>query len=334
MGSNKQIVFGMIVICSACGDNSKLCGPGTSDRDDDGVCESIVSETRCGDGTRMDPITQECAPDPAICTNGTTLVNNRCQDPAAALDIDIEEGPEPNGFEPGAVPAGLVDLEPIGGDGFVIHGCIKPTADAEPDVDVYQLTIAAPTLVRITADGVGGLAAGFQLTSSVAALAGWQRFGVGTATDGARRQVLLPAGGTYRVIVADARTLLPQITGGATTPPAGNPDGTSCYFVTIDQQTITPAPLDLVTGDMGTIDQNVELYAPTLPSGNVTLTSTMMTAHAQESIVVLRNGQLHAFDDDGSITFSGFSSGDTALVAADFVYQYAVFPVPYRLTSP
>ena len=324
----------MFVICSACGDNSKLCGPGTDDRNSDGVCESIVAETRCGDGTKLDSVTQLCTPDPAMCLNGTVLVNNRCQDPAGTLDIDLEEGPEPNGFETGAVPAGILTLEPVGSDGFVIHGCIKPTTDAEPDLDVYQLTIAAPTLVRITSDGVGGLNAGFQVTSTAAPLATWQRFGVGTATDGARRQLLLPVAGTYRVSIADARTLLPQISGGVTTPPAGNPDGSSCYFVTIDQQTIAPAPLDLATGDTGTIEGDIKLYAPTLPAGSVTLTSTMMTAHAQESIVVMRNGQLVAFDDDGSITVSGFSSGDTALVAADFVSQYAVFAVPSRVTSP
>jgi hypothetical protein len=333
VGSNKQIVFGLIVICGACGDNSKLCGPGTSDQDGDGVCESTVAEIRCGDGTRMDTLTQQCTPDPAICTNGTQLLNNRCRDPAGTLDIDIEEGPEPNGLEPEAVPAGLVSLEPVGSDGFVIHGCITPTADEEPDLDAYTLTVTAPTLVRITADGVG-LTAGFEVTSSVAALGTWKRFGVGIATDAARRQVLLPAAGAYRVIIADTRTLLPEITGGATTPPAGNPDGTSCYFVTIDQQTIAPAALDLATGDSGSIDQDIKLYAPVLPSGTVQLTSRMMTPHAQEAIVVLRNGQLHAFDDDGSITISGFASGDTAVVAADFVYQYAVFPVPYQLTSP
>lgn len=328
----RALGVGVALLAAGCGDNSKFCGPGTDDRDTDGECEAVVPETVCGDGTSADPVTNDCVPDPDVCGGGTVLVNGRCQDPTASLDIDLEEGPEPNAFEPGAVPAGVIALEPVGSDGFVIHGCIKPIDDVTPDLDVYQLTVTQPTLVRITADGVSGLAAGFQLTSGEAALAGWRRFGIGLATDMARRQVLLPTGGTYRFIVSDSRTLLPQIVGG-TPPPAGNVDGTSCYFVTIDQQTPVPAPLVLATGDTGTIEEDLKFYSASL-TGTVRLTATFTTSNAQESIVVLRNGALHAFDDDGSIMFSGFASTDEALIATDFVYNYALFSVPYTLTSP
>lgn len=323
------------VVVAACGDNSKSCGEGTGDMDGDGECESIVPPGGkvCGEGTVVDPVTNLCVPDPATCGGGTVLINGSCQDPAAALDIDLEEGPEPNAFEVGAVPAGVIALEPVGSDGVVVHGCIKPLDDATPDFDVYVLTADAPTLLDVSADGVLGLAAGFEVRSSEAVLATWKRFGVSVATDTSRRQVLLPAAGTYQLIVTDSRTLLPTLTGGAATP-AGNPDGTSCYYVTIDQVAPMPAALVIANGATGTTEGDLAIYSAAVPAGTVQLTATFATASAQEAIVVLRNGQLHAFDDDGSISFSGFAAGDEALIVADFVYNYALFSVPYTLTSP
>lgn len=316
----------------ACGDNSKFCGQGTDDKDGDGECEAFAPTTVCGDGTRADPVTNDCVPDPATCGGGTVLVNNRCQDPAAVLDIDLEEGPEPNAFEPGAVPAGLVTLAPVGGDGVVIHGCVKPLDAATPDLDVYQLTVTAPTLLRITADGVQGLAAGFQVTSTEAPLATWRRFGIELATDMARREVLLPSAGSYRLILTDSRTLFPTLTGGPLAP-AGNPDGTSCYYVTLDQIAQTRAGLVVASGANGMIDEDLPLFSTTL-TGTTQLTAAFATPHAQEAIVVLKNAAFHAFDDDGSITITGVTAADDITIATDFVYNYAVFSVPFTLTSP
>ena len=323
------------VLTVGCGDNSKSCGDGTDDMDGDGACESIVPPGGkvCGDGTRIDPITNLCVTDPATCGGGTVLINGSCQDPAAELDIDLEEGPEPNAFEVGAVPAGVITLEPVGSDGFVLHGCIKPVDDTTPDLDVDLVTADAPTVLEIAADGVLGLAAGFEVRSTEAVLATWKRFGVSVATDTSRRQVLLPAAGSYQLIITDSRTLLPTLTGGAAQP-AGNPDGTSCYYVTIDQVPEMPVPLVLATGDSGTLDTDLKPYTAALPTGTVQLTATFATTHAQESIVVLKNHELLAFDDDGSISVSGFAARDEALIVTDFVYNYALFSVPYTLTSP
>src|SRR5688572_13696983 len=141
------------VLCAGCGDNSRACGEGTNDTDGDGECEPDLAAGGCGTGTHEDPITRECVPDDSVCTGGTVLVNGKCQDPTSELDIDLEEGPEPNAFETGAIPAGLITLEAVGGDGFVIHGCIRPLGNA-PDFDVFHLEVMQPTLVRVTADGV------------------------------------------------------------------------------------------------------------------------------------------------------------------------------------
>jgi hypothetical protein len=321
----------LVALLSGCGDNSRSCGEGTNDLDNDGECESDTGgNVVCGDGTRLDPITNDCAPDPDTCGGGTVLVNGRCQDPTAGLDIDLEEGPEPNAFETGAVPAGLITLEPIGEDGFVIHGCIKPLDDATPDLDVYQLTVAAPTLIDVTADGVQGLAGGFQVTTAaIPALATWRRFGINLSTDVSRRQIFLPAAGTYRFIVTDSRTLLPAALGLAVTPPAGNSDGTSCYFVTIDQQLPMPVALDPVAGDTSTITDDLKFYSGAALGGNTRITTTIMTPHAQPALVVMKNDVLFAFDDDG--TNMMFDGTGNPLVVGDFVFNYSSFSSPYRL---
>ncbi|HLL25264.1 MAG TPA: hypothetical protein VK427_24180, partial [Kofleriaceae bacterium] len=126
----------------------------------------------------------------------------------------------------------------------------------------------------------------------------------------------------------------PEALGLTTAPPAGNPDGTSCYYVTIEQLVPMPATLDLAVGDTGTLGEEIKLYSTTVPAGTVQLTWEITTPHARPAIVVSKNGALHAYDQDGTLTMSGFTTGDTALIAADHVFNYAVFPAPYRLTSP
>ena len=320
-----------IVVAASCGDNSKACGEGTNDLDGDGMCEADVGgDGVCGTGTRVDPVTMECVVDPLACGGGTVLVNGRCEDPAAGIDIDLEEGPEPNGFEPDGVPAGVIDVPPIGGDGFVVHGCIRPLDAATPDHDVYLLSVTAPTLLDITADGVQGLAAGFRVTSTLPALASWERYGIDLATDLSRRQVLLPAAGTYRLEMTDSRTLLPAVTGGSGAPPAGNLDGTSCYYVSIAQ--LAPAPVALDPGgDTGTIDDGLVFYSASGLSASTTITATIASPYARAAIVVLDGTTLRAFDDDGSLTFDG--SG-TPTIVLDLVFHYALSAVPYTLALP
>src|SRR4051794_15275931 len=107
--------FGIVLLASAaCGDNSDQCGPGTINLDN--VC--VPAAAVCGRGTVLDMMTGSCIPDPTICgagtlfdvtTNaceldpdsckgGTIPINGSCQDPTAGLTVDVEEGPEPNGF--------------------------------------------------------------------------------------------------------------------------------------------------------------------------------------------------------------------------------------------
>ncbi len=332
-------LFALLALPVGCGDNSKLCGPGTNDEDDDGECEPDggASGVVCGDGTRLDPITMDrCIADPSACGPGLVLVNGTCQDPTAGLAIDLEEGPEPNGLEDDATPAGDITLEPVGSDGFVIHGCIKPLDNETADLDAYLLTVTEPTLVKVTADGVGGLAAGFLAlsASTVSPLADYARLGLNVATDMSRRQLYLPAAGTYVLFLSDTRTLLPLVdgSGGAVFPPAGNPDGTSCYYVTLDRQTPMPVALDLTTGDTGTIGEDIKFYTATgLAEGLTQITETINSPHAAPSLVITNAGQLRQINDDGTAFFGGIKSTDTPLIVGDFVFNYDLFPTPYRL---
>src|SRR5450432_3005709 len=252
-----------LLLATACGDNSEACGPGT--RDVDGECTPNDGMI-CGDGTQLDPASGTCLPNPGLCGSGTVLINGTCQDPTAGLTIDLEEGPEPNGFEVSAASAGEISLEPIGDPkGFVVHGCIKPNADVA-DFDDYRITVAAPTLVDITADGVQGLAAGFVALGDDPALATWQRFGLNTMTDTSHRELFLPKAGTYEFVMADTRSLLGIVDGSGVVVPAGNPDGTSCYYVTLNQEAIpTPTHLAVPVGTNDTIDNKVLFYTGALP---------------------------------------------------------------------
>ncbi|HEY6038969.1 MAG TPA: hypothetical protein VIV58_32020, partial [Kofleriaceae bacterium] len=149
-------------------------------------------------------------PSDTVCGGGTVLVNGTCQDPTAGLHVDLEEGAEPNGFDAGSHPAGAIALKPIGdANGFVVHGCVKPTQDFA-DLDDYKLTVAGPTLIDITADGVQGLAAGFVTLGdqSDAQVASYQRFGINLANDMSHREIYLPKAGTYDFVMSDTRSLL------------------------------------------------------------------------------------------------------------------------------
>ena len=52
------------------------------------------------------------------------------------------------------------------------------------------------------------------------------------------------------------------------------------------------------------------------------------TVEHEAAVVVLKNNAFHAVDDDGNIMFDGTGS---PLIAGDFVFNYALFPAPYRL---
>ena len=334
----------LVVLATACGDDSRQCGEGTNDRDRDGLCEPDDSGTICGDGTVLDPITGDCQVDPSVCGDGTVLLNGRCQDPATGLAVDLLEAPEPNGFETDAVPAGVITLPSVGDNGFTIHGCVKPLGNDSPDLDRYVVSVAGPTLIKIAADGVAGLAAGFvvQGDRSNPLLATWQRLGISVATDTSRREVFLPAAGTYDLVITDSRTLMPLTQGGGDDLiAAGDPEGTTCYYVTIDTRTIAIQPLDLATGDSGTIGEDLKFYNGTFPDGLVALAAEIDpgATRVAASLVVLDNTELRRVYDgsadarNADALFGGIRPGDDPLIVLDYVWNLAIQPVGYAITT-
>ncbi|HEU0034546.1 MAG TPA: hypothetical protein VFQ53_28175 [Kofleriaceae bacterium] len=348
MANLRMVVLGFAAI-AGCGDGGSVCGNGTHEAS--GMC---LPDAICEDGTVYIPETGECIPSDELCGGGTVLINGTCQDPTAGLVIDVEEAAEPNGFEPGASPAGNLELKAAGGDALVVHGCIKPVDNTEPDFDLYTLTVAGPTLVHVTADGVHGLAAAFFATGPVdhPLLSTWLRMGITLVSDTSKREVFFPAAGTYSFIVSDSRTLLPITQNAQTFPPAGNPDGTSCYYVSIATRALpTPKSLDLTQPTTtGTIGENLEFFTAAFPTGYTSLAAEVdpedtngdgipdIDSKAAPALVFLNNSKLRSADQGNALDtvanafFGGVIFGDTPIVVLDYAWNLSVFPSPYRIT--
>jgi hypothetical protein len=324
------IALASAAIAAGCGDNSKQCGEGTQDVD--GVCMGMGEGNNCGPGT-VD-VDGTCVPEEEACAAGETAVEGNC------VQIDLQEGAEPNGSESGANPAGVLTLG-AAGDRFTANGCInnQPSAsNDDPDFDRYTLTITEPALVKLTVDGRGGMVGGFRALPDAADadLVGYQRLGLSIASDMSRRQVYLPKAGTYEIDVADSRTLMPLVTGG-TLPPAGNPDGTtSCYLLHLEAQAI-PAATPLVAGTpaTGTIGEDLAFFTSAFTDGITSVTATIEPTgdvHSSTSLVVMNNNQLRQFSAaDGFTLFGGIKAGDTPLLVLDYVYNYALEAAPYEI---
>src|SRR5690348_6131944 len=77
---------------AGCGDNSALCGEGTTNVK--GYCVADGTAT-CGQGTIMDG-NGNCVIDPIACAAGTVYDNGECVPEGTNVHADYEEGPEPN----------------------------------------------------------------------------------------------------------------------------------------------------------------------------------------------------------------------------------------------
>jgi hypothetical protein len=332
-----------------CGDNSKKCGPGTTDVD--GVCTGGM----CTDGTMLDPATNSCVIDPNACQDGTVLVGNECVDPGRTAP-DIEEAAEPNalglGGEDSDDPAGEVELKPVG-QHFVIKGKIIPFQDADldgqldADFDSYVVVVEQPTMIKVTADGLNGLAAGFVAVAAVEdgdPMLDWTRFGINLTGDMSTRQIYLPEAGVYVVAIADSRTLF--LGGGAAGPPTGEGTTPFEYYVTFDAEQAQPTALTLdgtgLANSVGKLNPGeTKLFSVPMGAGINTASLNMGIQQAVESVVVTNTragttGTKAVADgidvDPAEATVVGIKTGDTQIVAADTVYNYAAQPADYSLT--
>ncbi|HWU86093.1 MAG TPA: hypothetical protein VN253_02415, partial [Kofleriaceae bacterium] len=340
-----------------CGDNSKICGPGTADTNGDGVCEPGNLPAMCSNGTMLDPVTNACVIDPNACQGGTVLIHDRCVDPTEGLPIDLAEGPEPNnanlgGIEPSGAVAGEIMLK-APGQTFVVRGTINPFRDQDhdgefdPDMDTYVLTVEEPTLVEISVDGTNGLMGAFLAMAINDNPAGaWTRYGINITGDMSKRQIFFPTAGEYAISVADTRTMYLD----ASSPPAAGLGGAAggpqaSYFMSLTVLP-TPAPTALTvtngtatsTGMLGVGE--VKLFTVPMDLGlNSVVLDIPGTPNA--AVVIDRNG---AFKAEGTETFdlfgrvpasaiaAGFQASDTSLIVADTTYHYGPGSAAYTLT--
>ncbi len=319
---------------AACGDEWKTnCGEGT--KVDPAMPNTCIPDGTivCGQGTTLDTATSTCEPN-GDCPEGTVLIDGEC---FANPTADAEEAAEPND-----AGAGDITVPDAGADAYVIHGCITPQDDATTaDVDAWTLTVAGPTLLEITADGVGGLTAGFVLQPTadpkLAALDAnaWARFGVNLSGDTSSRQVFLPTAGTYALQMSDSRQLFLQ------EAVAGSES--ACYFTTIKQLAIpTPTPLT-GTSVTGTVGTEVKFYSvPALADGDMLFASLDMPSGAALASVVAQVSDDYLLSNDESTDFfggpvpagfsrGGFKASDTMVLVVDASYNYALAPVDFAL---
>ena len=342
---NVSLGVAVAILVAGCGDNSRECGPGTTD--EQGVCTGVAAcgtgtkddgtgacgpdgTVVCTDGTIFDAKSGTCQDDPASCQDGTVLIGTSCVDPTRGLTVDAEEGPEPNGLgvfgEASAAPAGVIQLKSTGTT--VVHGTIVPVdrdgdGQRDPDVDSFLFTTTGPTYVHTSADGVHGLEAGFELFAYQRApadlLGSWQRFGVNLSGDTSQRDVYLPAAGTYVLAIADTHTFLlsGQAAGAATGAPAFE------YYVSLTPQAVpTPTSITAATTTGMLAPGEVKFFsAPTSTGFNdVQLMAPAAGVSASDSI----NGALVLMAGD---QFRNTASERTAVLFG------ATFPIPAELAE-
>jgi len=344
---------GATLVAAACGDNTKECGENT-ELDEDGYCVGTGGPAMCTNGTILDPTTNACVIDPAACQDGTVLVNGACRDPNTDLTPDVLEGAEPNGagvVESSTTPAGEITLKPIG-QAVIIKGTTNPFRDADldgqkdADYDTYFVDVTAPTLLDISVDGTNGTMSAFLVLASAASNpvntvdSGWIRYGMNVTGDASKRQVYLPTAGTYAIAFADTRSLFID----ADSPPAAGAGGAAGnamanYYATIQQVEMPVAtPITLTAGAAeisGAIGSDIKVYAAPMGLGLNQVTLEMPGAAANPSVVVMRNNAFKTSADEGAaaadVLTAGFRATDTALIVADFTYNYGPAPEPFQL---
>ncbi len=296
------------------------CGPGTTASGGQCVPDGTIL---CQQGTRFDAPTGRCVVDPSACAAGTVLIAGRCITEDANLKGDVEEAAEPNEL---IADGGTALAVPALGASLILHGCVTPRGGV-PDVDPWLIRTSAPVALDITADGVGGLVAGFSLRSlDVAELSTWQRVGSTLTSDTAQRQTYLPAAGTYVLTLQDLR----PGRYGASNVAYGN--ATTCYFVTLKTIALpaaTPATLPQTIAYDDRKLQVLQLKAPATAGDLLTVVPTPLNYQLTPAAVVVGASGPHVVETAAVI--GGFTAGETLTVVLDARVNTALYAAPYTL---
>lgn len=310
------------LLATGCGDNSKACGVGTADLDNDGLCEPDEEPmVTCGPGTTLDSAMNTCKPDPAICADDQELVNGACIAPV--VEVDLVEGPEPNGLAPTDVPAGLI---PIEATTTTLHGCLTPEGDVA-DFDVYRIVVGGPTLLAVTLTGIDGPAPGYLARDvDVAELPlGFERIGATLAEVEATRELFLPVAGTYALGITDGRTLA-----GVARGVAIDPTDAGCYLAAITvRERPTPSAVAVPSTTLGELVGAVDEYVIE-PGATVELELVMTGPDSEAALVVYVDDEL--VDAASSrVQLTGLSADASVGVIVDTRYDLGLGPLSYRL---
>lgn len=347
-----------VLSAAGCGDNTNVCGPGTTDLD--GVCTAGSGGT-CGPGTKADATgacvpdgstvcgagttldgSGQCTIDPTACQDGTVLVGSECVAPGHVA-VTVEESPEPNGMgvavatgasEPSAAPAGSFTVTAIGGAPVVLHGHITPhgTAPAAADVDTYQVTVGGPTVLQVSVAGIGGLQGGFVVVDGDALgaadpLASYRRVGIDLVGSTATRQLVLPTAGTYDFAITDARTI--ALPGGH-----AYGDASSEYYVSITQIALPPAvpvtpsasgtALVIASGQLG-------VFSAPFGSGIDEVAVTTNDPDLAPALELYAGPLTYRTSAAGSLLAVGFTQGELATIVVDPERDFAPDPATITL---
>lgn len=336
-----------LVGCGDDGGNTTTCGEGTVLMGT--MCVPDGPEVACGTGTVL--MGGECVPDGSViceqgtvfedgqcvvddtaCAPGTVLIGGQCVPEDETLTADLDEAAEPNDM----TGAGQFTV-PAVGSMTTIHGCITPRAGAR-DEDIWVMQATGPTAIEITADGVGGLAAGFIVQDAgIATLPTYFRAGINLVGDTSRRQVFLPTAGTYLLVMDDSRAILVDEV-------AGNED--TCYYATIEGIAL-PAPTALTvptengtdSGDIRvltyTADAEGDILRTVLTSGSPSLSPAFVVMRGDT--LVASTGPVAATQTAPAIapqwTEGGMNVADVLTIVVDHQYNFSPNPAPYTFTS-
>lgn len=319
------------------------CGTGTSQVGDECVPDGSVI---CTGNTMFDMDSGTCVPDPdAICEGDLVFVTetSTCVDPDTLLEgmADVLELAEPNdpAFNDGAM-AQVVDI--ADGDG-TFYGCIEPMdfdddGVVDSDFDFFQITVDAPTLLDVRADGINGLSAAVQVLGVDGELVDqeWFRLLLDLSGDDVEGKIFLPGPGDYFIVAADSRSLF-----------AGEPAGGAgqCYFVQLATEAL-PMPTAITPGTpvSGTFGDPM-FYELSSTAGQLLFAelseldadgAVADAAAVRGSFVVTVDGAFRAnADSEGSGVANGaapaLGDGSTVWFVVDSVFNYGFTDTDFRL---
>lgn len=318
------------------------CGTGTTQVGTECVPDGSIL---CTGNTVFDEATGTCVVDPEACAEGTVYLmeTGECVPFDDTLMADVRELAEPN--DPQFNEAAMAQMADLPASGPVtLGGCIEPRDFDEDglvdvDLDFFTITVEGPTLLDVSADGVGGLSGGVAFVSTDPDLSGWIRSTVDQSSDNATGQVYLPKAGEYQLLVSDSRSLVPILINafyGRSNDilPAGGPD--ACYFIQVARADI-PAATALTAGTPATgVLGDPQFYSFSADEGLIGIDFATVDADGEDASFlqaaasfVVRDGT--SFRGVGPALLAA-EDGTEFLFVVDTGYLLSSMPIDFRLT--